>query len=155
MSSTTRTRSFTASPENTPALAWRAWPLVEVRPRTWLLILTIVLLGIAVGVLGGGWPLSVLTVVGLSAIYWQLFLPVDFEVTAHGLRRRTLGRTRLVPWHAIRAFQLRSGGIVLYQHSAPTKIDLARSMYIPYPSNADELLFAIRQHAAHAAEVSI
>lgn len=99
--------------------------------------------------------MGALTILGLSAICWQLFLPVEFEVTTHGLRRRMLGRTRLVPWHAIRAFQVRPGGVVLYQRSAPMQLDLASSMYVPYPSDADELLCAVRQHAAHASEISI
>ena len=51
-----------------------------------------------------------------------------------------LGRTRLVPWHAIRAYQLRPTGIVLYQRSDPGNFDLLRSMFVPYPPDADELL---------------
>lgn len=155
MDSTTRTKKqpAAASSESAATLSWHTWPIVDGRRWSWVAI--VVLAGIGAGVwhLGGGWLLSTVAVAGLVATCWQFFLPVEYEVVALGLRRRVLGRTRIVPWHAIRAYQLRPSGVVLYQRSEPTKLDLLRSMFIPYPSDADELLCAIRQYASHAVEL--
>ena len=35
---------------------------------------------------------------------------------------------RLVPWHAIRAYQLRSTGVVFFQRADPTPIDLLQQL---------------------------
>jgi hypothetical protein len=97
--------------------------------------------------------LAIAAAVGLAVTLWSFLLPVDYEVATQGLRRRVLNRTRVVPWHAIRAYQLRSSGIVLYQRGDPAAVDLLRSMYIPYPPEADELLVSMRQYASHATEL--
>ncbi|MCI0332914.1 MAG: hypothetical protein L0228_06790 [Planctomycetes bacterium] len=156
MDSTTRTKkqASAASPEIAATLSWRRWPLVDGRRWSWISIVGLASIGAGVWYLGGGWLLTTAAVAGLTATCWQFFLPVEYEVVSLGLRRRSFGRTRLVPWHAIRAYQLRPSGVVLYQRSEPTKLDLLRSMFIPNPPDADELLCAIRQHASHALEVA-
>jgi hypothetical protein len=102
---------------------------------------------------GGGWLLAVAAVVGLAGTLWQLLLPVRYEADSLGIRRNALGRSRLIPWHAVRAFQLRPTGVVLYQRVEPTTIDLLRSAFIPYPADEDELLCALREHLPHAVEL--
>jgi hypothetical protein len=97
--------------------------------------------------------LSLAATGGLAATLWSFLLPVDYEIASQGLRRRVLRRTRLVPWHAVRAYQLRPTGVVLHQRSDPGAVDMLKSMFVPYPSDADELLVAMRQYASHAVEL--
>ena len=96
---------------------------------------------------------GVVAAVALLIALWSLWLPVEYEVASQGLRRRVLNRTRLVPWHAIRAYQLRPTGVLLYQRGDPASLDVLRSMFIPFPSDADELLTMLRHHASHAIEL--
>ena len=83
----------------------------------------------------------------------QFLLPVTFDVTPLGLRRQSLGRVRLVPWQAVRAYRLRPTGVLLFQRTDPTAIDVVRSLFVPYPDDADELLLAIRLYLQHAVEL--
>jgi hypothetical protein len=119
----------------------------------WLLPAVIVGIGVAVVYLGGGWVLAVVAAAGLAITLWPFLLPVHYEVSSLGIRRRVFNRLRFVPWHAIRAYQLRPTGVVLYQRSDPSGVDLLRSIFIPYPADADELLVAMRQYASHAVEL--
>jgi hypothetical protein len=153
MTSTSRSTA-PARPEKSDTLYWRSWPLVERRPWSWLAIVFLASVGVGVWYLDGGWMLAAAAAVGLALTLWEFLLPVDYEVASQGLRRSVLNRTRLVPWHAIRAYQLRPTGIVLYQRSDPGTIDMLRSMFVPFPSEADELLVAMRQYASHATELS-
>lgn len=155
MDSTSRTRVPISPQEPATTLAWRTWPLVDGRRWSWLAIVAIATVGTGVWRLGGGLALSIVATAGLGVTMWQFFLPIEYEVAPHGLRRRVLQRTRLVPWHAIRSFRLRRAGIVFYQRSDPSSFDLLRSIFIPYPPDADELLCAVRQHAAHALELPL
>jgi hypothetical protein len=152
MGSTTRTRIQHGGQES-EAIRWRIWPLKDHAGRSWLLIAGMLAVGGIVWYLGGGWLLSVLAVFGLAGTLWQLLLPVDYEVDTLGLRRNALGRTRLIPWHAVRAFQLRPSGVVLYRHSDPMKIDVLRSLFVPYPADEDEMLCAVREQLRHAVEL--
>jgi hypothetical protein len=136
-----------------PALCWRSWPLVD-RPRlSWLAIVGLLSIAAVVAYVGESWLLALAVVVGLAATLWQLFVPVEYEMGPLGLQWSALGRKRSVPWRAIQAYQPRSTGVVLYRRDNPAKIDLLNSVFLPYSSDADELLAALRQHLSHAVEL--
>jgi hypothetical protein len=153
MDSTTRKKTQSVKAETSAALVWSRWPLADDGPWSWLFFVALVGFALCVWHLGGGWLLAIAAAVGLAATFWPFFLPVEYEVAALGLRRRVFGRTRLVPWHAIRAYRLRPSGVVLYQRSAPGLFDALRSMFIPYPTDPDDLLVAMRKYASHATEL--
>ena len=102
---------------------------------------------------GESWLFALAVTVGLAATLWQLFVPVEYEIGPLELRWSALRRTRSVPWHAIRAYQPRSTGVVFYRRDIPAKIDLLSSVFLPYSTDADEVLAAIRQHLSHAIEL--
>jgi hypothetical protein len=153
MDSTTRKKTQRVKADVSTALVWSRWPFAEERRWSWLVVAF--LAGFAVGVwyLGGGWLLAIAAAAGFAVTFWPFFLPTEYEVAALGVRRRVLNRTRLVPWHAIRTYRLRPSGIVLYQRGSPGVFDSLRSMFVPYPPDADELLVAMRQYASHAIEL--
>lgn len=103
--------------------------------------------------LGGGWLLGLTVILALALALWQFLLPVTFEFCSLGVRRYALGRVRLVPWEAIRAYQLRTSGVVFFQHSDPTTIDVVKSLFVPYPNEEDEVVAALRPYLPHAAEL--
>jgi hypothetical protein len=153
MASTTRSRTPQIEHPAAAALRWRSWPLKD-RPRwSWLVACGLLGAGAAVWFAGGGWLLGVAAIAGLAGTLWQFLLPVRYEVDSLGVRRSALRRSRLIPWHSVRAYQLRPTGVVLYQRVDPTKIDLLRSVFVPYPGDEDELLCAMREHLPHAVEL--
>jgi hypothetical protein len=134
-------------------VSWRSWPLVD-RPRlSWLAIAGVLSLAAGVAYVGESWWFALAVTAGLAATLWQLFVPVDYEIGPLGLRWSALGRSRSVPWHAIQTYQPRSTGVVLYRRDNPAKIDLLGSVFLPYSSDADEVLAALRQHLSHAMEL--
>jgi hypothetical protein len=152
MASTTRTR--TQQVEHPAAnIRWRSWPLKEQRRWTFVVVLGMLMIAAAIWYVGGSGLFALAAVAGLAATLWQFFLPVRYELDSLGLRRFAFGRSRLFPWHAVRAYQLRPTGVVLYQCPEPSKFDLLRSVYIPYPADEDELLCALRENLPHAAEL--
>jgi hypothetical protein len=135
-------------------IRWRSWPLVDHPRWSWLVALGIVAVAAFVLWMGGGWIIAVAAVLALSVALWQFFLPVTFEVCSLGIRRYALRRMRLVPWHAIRAYQLRTTGAAFFQRADATTIDLMRGLFVPYPADADEMVIAIRLYLPHATEVT-
>jgi hypothetical protein len=137
-----------------PALSWRSWPLRD-RPRWWWLpIVGILSIAALVAYVGESLLLALVMAMALAASLWQLFVPIDYEMGPLGLRWSALGRWRVLPWHAIQAYQPRSTGVVLYRRDDPTNIDLLRSLFLPYPNDVDEMLAVLRQHLSHAIELS-
>jgi hypothetical protein len=141
--------------ESSPSatIRWRDWPLANDWRRSWLLPAGIVCVGTLVAWLGGGWLVGLVAVAALALAMWQYLLPVTYEISSLGLRRYALGRMRLVPWAEIRAYQLRSTGVVFFQRPDPTAIDLLSSLFVPYPSDEDEIVVALRLYLPHAVEL--
>lgn len=134
-------------------VGWRSWPLVDHASWSWAVVLAILAVAGVIVLVGGSWLLAAAAAGGFCVSLWQFFVPVRYEAGPHGIRRSTLGRTQLVPWHAVRAYQLRTTGVVLYQQAEPIKVDLLRSLFLPYPLEEEELICALRQHLTHAVEL--
>jgi hypothetical protein len=134
-------------------IRWRSWPLADDWRRSWILPAGTLGVGATVAWLGDGWLVGLVAVAALALVLWQFLLPVTYEICSLGVRRYALGRMRLVPWIAIRAYQLRSSGVVFFQRSDPTAVDLMSCLYVPYPSNEDEVVVALRSHLPHATEL--
>lgn len=155
MDSTVRRTTQQASAETSgiATIRWRNWPLADNSRWSWLLPAVVLGLGGMVWLLGGSWLLAVAAVAALAIAMWQFLLPVTFEICSLGIRRYALGRMRLVPWHAIRAYQLRSTGAVFFQRFNPTTMDVLNSLFVPYPSDEDEMVVALRFYLPHAVEL--
>jgi hypothetical protein len=134
-------------------LRWRSWPAADHKRWSWLVGVGVLTTGGFAAYLSESWPLGIFAMAGLATTLWQFFVPTDYEIGSIGLRRRALGRVRLVPWQAVRAYQLRPTGVALFQRADPAAIDLLRSVFMPYPANQDEALCAIRGHLSHALEL--
>jgi hypothetical protein len=134
-------------------LRWRSWPLRDNIHWSWAVVLACALAGGAVTLVSGNWLLGILAMAALAVAGRQFLLPATYEVYSLGFRRHTLGRTRIVPWHAVRAYRPSATGIILFQRPDPTAVDALRSFFLPYPADEDELLCAVREHLGHAVEL--
>jgi hypothetical protein len=139
--------------EESVSIQWRSWPLVEYRRWSWLVIMGILAVAGLIVSIGANRLLATLVAIGLAVTLWQFFMPIDYEIGRQGLRRTVLGRTQLLPWHSIRAYQPRTIGVVLYRRHDPTNIDLLRSLFVPYPDNRAEALSVLRVQLSHATEL--
>jgi hypothetical protein len=155
MGSTVRSLTNQVEAESSPlaTIRWRNWPLADHWRSSWTIPASILLIGAAVTSLGGGWLLGLAAVAALALALWQFLVPVTYEICSLGLRRYALGRMRLVPWSAIHSYQLRTTGVVFYQRPDPIAVDLLNSMFVPYPSDEDEVVVALRLYLPHAIEL--
>jgi hypothetical protein len=120
---------------------------------SWLLPLGIALVGLFVFWTGSSLLLAIAAVIAVATSMWSMWLPITFEVTSLGLRRKTPRRIRLVPWTAICAYQLRTTGAMLFQQPEPSPLDIARGLFVPYPPEPDDLVVALRLYLPHATEL--
>ena len=136
-----------------PALRWREWPLVDRGRWSIAVLFGLLVVGAGVGYVATNWMLGVAAGVVLAATLWQFLLPAHYELNSVGFSRQVLGHRRLVPWQAVRAYQPRCTGIVLFQFDDPTPIDALRSEFLPYASDEDETLCTVRHYLPHAVEL--
>lgn len=156
MGSTVRSAIWTQSPElGSGSLRWRDWPLVDHCKWSWLMPLLIATVAVGVYWTTNSVILLIVASTCLAITLWSFLLPANYEVTPIGLRRRALGRVRLFPWQAVRAYQLRSTGAILFQQPDPSPIDIPRGLFVPFPPDVDELIVALRLYLPHAVEVPV
>ena len=155
MGSTVRSLTQQVEVESSPSatIRWRSWPLADDWHWSWLLPTGILCVGAIVAWLGGGWLVGLLAVGALALAVWQFLLPVTYEICSPGVRRYALGRMRLVPWSAIGAYQLRVTGVIFFQRTDPTAVDLLNSFFVPYPNDEDEVVVAVRLYLPNATEL--
>jgi hypothetical protein len=156
MSSTVRSPTQLVEQESSqPAsMRWRSWPLADNLRWSWTIPAAFLCIGAMVYWLGGGWLLALPAMAGLALALWQFFVPVEYEICPHGVRRETLGRTRLVPWQTVGAYQLRTSALVFFQRPHPDAIDIFSSFFVPYPANEDEVVCAVRFYLPNVTELS-
>jgi hypothetical protein len=155
MGSTVRSLTQYLEPESSAivTIRWRNWPLVDSPRWSWILPAGVLSVGVLVAWIGDGWLLPALAVAALAVAFWQFLLPVNHEICSLGVRRYALGRMRLIPWNAIRAYQLRTTGVLFFQRDSPTPVDLLSSLFVPYPADEDEVVVAVRLYLAHAMQL--
>jgi len=154
MGSTVRSVTQQAEAESPSAtIRWRNWPLADNWRWSWLLPTGVLCVGAVVAIVGDGWLVGLVAVGALAVALWQFFIPVEYEICTLGIRRQAFGRSRLVPWHAIGAYQFRTNGVVLFQRPDPVALDTLGSLFVPNPPDEDELLVAVRLYLPHATEL--
>lgn len=155
MGSTVRSLTQQIEAESPPSatIRWRNWPLADSWRWSWILPVGILCIGAMVAWLGGGWLVGFVAVGTLAIAVWQFLLPVTYEICSQGVRRYAWGRMRLIPWTAIRAYQVRSTGVVFFQQADPTTVDVLSSLFVPYPSDEDEVVVAVRLYLPHGTEL--
>lgn len=154
MSSSTSTPS--APSEAPPVRRWRRWPLVDGLPRSLVAPLGVLAIAVAARYAVGSWLMGMAALAALVAALATYFLPVRYELHAGGFRSSVLGRFggwRLVPWRAIRCYQPRATGILLFRRPDPIPPDSFHAHFLPYDDDPDELLCAVRQYLPHAEEL--
>lgn len=155
MTANSTTAPFAAEGDPAPpaTLRWRSWPLVD-RPRwSWLAPIIMVTAGLVVANLAQSWLAGAAATAALGAALWEVLLPVRYEIDSLGLYRSVLGRARRVPWHAVRSYQPRETGVVLFQRPDATAVDALRGLFVPYAADEDETLLSMRQYLRHAVEL--
>lgn len=73
------------------------------------------------------------TLAGLMLLsLWRLYLPVQFELSAGGITRTVLGRSRRVPWSNVGCVLRRESGVIVLRDWENGPLALLRGIYIPY-----------------------
>jgi hypothetical protein len=120
---------------------------------SWAVPVGILLVGLFTFCAGDSWFVAFIAVAALAITLRSFFLPTHFEATPLGLRRRSMRNVRVIPWPSIRAYQVRATGLVLYQRSDPTAIDLPQSLFVPFPDESADILAATKSYLPHAVEL--
>lgn len=154
-SASTPQSDITATHHPAPAvLRWRSWPMAEHAGWSWLVPAGVLAVGGGIGYAAG--PLwGVAAAIALALTLWQFMLPVDYEISPAGCSRQVFGRERLVPWGAVRSYEARATGIVLFRRVDPAAIDALGGWFVPYPADEDEMLAMARQYLQHAVELPV
>lgn len=85
---------------------------------------------------------------------WRLYLPVQFELSAGGITRTVLGRTRRVPWSSVGTVVRQDRGIVVLRDHEASPLALLRGVYIPYNNHQAEVLAICDFYLAGRADLS-
>ena len=147
MSTETRERRASTSSARAPAVvSVRSWPMVDEGLGGALPLIVAAIVAIVVGAATqkpvAGWLAYSL----LALCAWRAWLPTRFVVGPEGVRHLVLGRERLVPWSAVRRYQLDQRGVFFLPLEEPAPIDFTRALFVPWGGQRDALEALISLH---------
>lgn len=135
-------------PEPPPPVRWRSWPLRDDVLRAVLLVIGLLLVAGGLAWLSGAAYLGALAMAALLVALWRFFLPVVFELSGEGVSQRLFGRPRLIPWRAVRRYEVRRAGVLLLPDENRSPLAPLRGLYLPWTTHRDEVL----AHVGHYLE---
>jgi hypothetical protein len=122
------------------------WPLVQ-RPVSSLLALA--LAGGVSWLVGWTmrWEWGAIAAAALAVTLWRTWLPVRFDLNSGGVSQIIFERwKRRIPWSAIRAFEVRSDGVLLVPDSAITPLSPLRGLYLHWGDQREAVLASLEYY---------
>jgi hypothetical protein len=144
--STTRSTSASGripSPGAFPELNLRNWPLGQNGWRSWLVVVGTAGMGLVAAGVSGSVAMGILSSGVLMLSMWRFWIPVRYYIRSRGIVEQSLGRRRLIPWHAIRQCRLRKQGVVLLLDDKQLLFDGLGAKYIEGQDQQQSLVAAI------------
>jgi hypothetical protein len=86
----------------------------------------------------------------LALTAWRTILPVRYEFTASGILQSVLGRRRRIPWTAVRAYELRSDGVLLSPDPDIAPLTGLRGFYLHWGRQRDAVLAHLEYYVISA-----
>jgi hypothetical protein len=117
-----------------------SWGLRDLGWYGWANLLLAAVVACAVGWLTG-WPLAGWGVLALLLLsLWRFWLPIRFELGPHGITQTVLSRTTIIPWTAIRSYEVRRKGVLLFADAVLTPLSPLRALYLPWAGDREQVL---------------
>jgi hypothetical protein len=76
----------------------------------------------------------------LAIVLWRTWLPVTYVLGLSGVTQTVLGRTRRIPWSAIRSFELQPDGVLLSPDRDLVPLSPLRGLYLPWLGEREKVL---------------
>ena len=110
---------------------------------------SLVMIGVAAAasVLVGWWTRQPLVGGGLAAALaitlWRTWLPVTFDIGMLGVTQTVLGRSRRIPWSAVRSHAIVGEGVLLSPDEQLTPLSSLRGLYLPWAGQREKVLACV------------
>lgn len=96
-----------------------------------------------------GWPWAGWVVWGLLfGALWRFWLPIRFELGPHGIEQTVLGRGTKIPWTAIRRYEVRPRGVLLFADAMQMPLSPLRALYLPWSGQREQVLAHLEYYLA-------
>ena len=124
----------------------RVWPLRSGGWGVWIAMLLPLAAGLLVAWRFEQWWAGVIVgLIGYASI-WRTWLPVEVTLEATGIRERCLGWERKISWTAIRSYEVRPHGVMLYPDERLARIAALRGLYLHWGARRSEVLDVIEYY---------
>lgn len=121
-------------------------PLRDRGLGAWVAMLVPLLTGLLIAWRFDQWWAGVLVgLVGYAAL-WRNWLPVQVSLGATGIKERCLGIERRIGWTAIRSYEIRRHGLLLFPDDRLTRVAPLRGLYLHWGNQKDEMLAVVEYY---------
>lgn len=129
-----------------------SWPVRESQGTAFCLLLAVMLLFVAVSAASNSPATGATFAMLLLLSQWRYLLPVRFEISAGGVKRTVLGRSRRISWSSIGKVQRQPQGILIQRDFERGLLARMNSLFLPYGKQRSELIAIFDFYLAGRAE---
>lgn len=119
------------------------FPLRDRGLGAWLAMLVPLAAGLLIHWRFEQWWFGVLVALVGYAALWRNWLPIHVSLSAAGIRERCLGIERRIGWTAIRAYEIRPYGLLLFPDDRLTRVAPLRGLYLHWGNRKAEVLAVV------------
>lgn len=127
-------------------LTFRHWPLRDRGLGAWLALIVPLAAGLVIAWRFEQWWAGVLVGLVGYAVSWRTWLPSQITFGSTGITERCLGLERRIGWTAIRSFEIRRHGILLYPDERLTRAAPLRGLYLHWGPHKEEVLDVVEYY---------
>jgi hypothetical protein len=122
------------------------WPLRDRGLGAWVALVLPLVAGLLVAWRFEQWWAGVIVgLIGYAAV-WRAWLPVQVTLGATGINERCLGWERKINWTAIRTYEVRRHGVLLYPDERLARVAPLRGLYLHWGSRKDDVLDVVEYY---------
>ena len=107
------------------------------------MLVAVALVAIVIGVATGKLELALLALAVQALALWRIWVPIHYEINAHGIEQRIFGRLWRVPWIAVRRHELCHDGVILFRDAERLPFDSWRGVYLPWSGHREAIIGAL------------
>ena len=131
--------------ESPRPLHYSVWLAVDQTGSFLLLLAFAATIGILAWHITGSILFGLFFLLLLSAMMWNVFLPIQYELNTDGVVRKVFGRKTIIAWEDIKHYRVRRDGILLFSQYERYSLEAFRGHFLPVPSSLmTEILYRFR-----------
>ena len=124
-----------------------SWPPRDDGVAGWIFLSLALLLPIVIGFATGNVLFLLVGLLLVTLAMWRMWIPITYQLGPRGVVETVLGRSRRIPWTAVKQWEVRRNGLLLLLSDDPAPLVRLWGVLIRFGGASDKLIRLVTYYA--------